>query len=483
MDLDEIRVMADGDEQLYQSAEKFRQDDEYVKGLEDASDEFEIAVEFDERGYEMDSVTQVKGVLSDYEEMKDEPAARLAPEDDDIYDDTDDELSVDELEQERDRLEDKVGLLENQLEQYRSDEVNRATVDELVEDDEAETGYAAWIDPDSQAKEAYKVPIGEDMYTGLAEGAEVEIDANGGAIRGVYAMPDETETGYEVMEDEMPAIGYDDIIGLDEQVDTLRRKTVLQETHPELFEEWDIDQGMGALLYGPPGTGKTMTVQAMANEEDRSLIKVEGPELVSRYVGDAPEQVREIFDKARESAPSLVMVDELDALAGDRDQMSDETGAGRRLVGQLLAELDGLKEEADVDFVGTTNQPDLVDDALLRPGRLDPLEVPRPDREASKDLAMENGAPEEYAERMVDRIFEDEDYESVNSGARIEAVVKETVMEYALEELGPEDEVPSRGEEVRDEIGWSRFEETMDEVFRVDDEDPLHGTTRTDYIQ
>lgn len=468
MELDEIRVQADGEEERYETAEEFEQDDDYIKGLETASDEFEIAVEFDERDYSMESVNNAKGLLSDYQDMTDEPAARLAA---DQQGDEEYEETQEDIEEERDRLEKEVQVLRNQLEQYKSDEVNRASIDELVEDESTETGYAAWIEPESQAKEAYKVPLGEEMYQRLAEGAEVEVDAHGGAIRGVYAMPDETATGYELMESEVPDIDYDDIVGLDEQIETLRRKTVLEEQHPGLFEEWDIDKSMGAVLYGPPGTGKTMTVKAMANEEDRNLIKVDGPELMGPLVGESPERVREIFDKAREAAPSLIMVDELDALAQDRQQIDDNTGAGSRMVGQLLAELDGIKESADVDFVGTTNQPDLLDDALLRPGRLDPVEVPQPDREASKELAIANGAPEVYADRMVETIFSEEEYQEVNSGARIEAVVKETVMDYALEELEPGEELPSPGQDVAEEIDWGRFEETLDEVYQVEDDE------------
>lgn len=484
MELDAIRVTADGEEEMYESAEEFREQSDYVKGLSETADDFTIEMEFDDDSYEVSSMNQAKGLLSDYKSVQDTgetemqiAAERSAGESaEESVEATVNGYTEDEVE----KLEMKVEMLENQVEQYQSDEVNKATVDELVEDENTDTGYAAWLDPDVQAKEAYKVPLGEDLYTQLVEGAEVEVDANGGAIRGVHAMPDEKETGFEV-KDDLPDVGYEDVIGLDDQISKLRRKTVLQEQHPEMFEEWDIDKSTGALLYGPPGTGKTMTVQAMANEEDRSLIKVEGPELVSRYVGDAPEQVREIFDKARESAPSLVMIDELDALAVDRADVNDDTGSSERIVGQLLAELDGLKEDADVNVVGTTNQVDKVDDALLRPGRMEKVHVPQPDKEASRELAVANGAPEEYADRIVETVFGDEEYQAVNSGARIEAVVKETAMEYALEELDPDEEPPAPGEEVADEIDWERFEQKLDEVYDVD-ADELDPAT-TDYIQ
>jgi len=176
----------------------------------------------------------------------------------------------------------------------------------------------------------------------------------------------------------------------------------------------------------------------------------------------------EITGSARERLEELLVnVQDLDRIT---DLLSGELDPDLTKFDEISATVD------DVDPVPTS-------DLSLHPGIQSKLEGRFDTLLPVQSLAMENGAPEEYAERMVERIFEDEEYESVNSGARIEATVKETVMEYALEELGPDEEAPAQGEAVMDEIEWGRFEETMDEVFRVDEEDTLHGRARTDYIQ
>ena len=149
----------------------------------------------------------------------------------------------------------------------------------------------------------------------------------------------------------------------------------------------DVDAAKGVLLYGPPGTGKTLLAKAVANEAQSNFISIKGPELLNKYVGESEKGVREVFEKARSNAPTVVFFDEIDAIAGERGQRAGDSGVGERVVSQLLTELDGLEDLEDVVVIATTNRPDLIDSALLRPGRLDRhVHVPVPDEDARRRI-------------------------------------------------------------------------------------------------
>jgi transitional endoplasmic reticulum ATPase len=150
-----------------------------------------------------------------------------------------------------------------------------------------------------------------------------------------------------------------------------------------VFETMDMESPKGVLMYGPPGTGKTLLAKAVANEAKSNFISVKGPELLNKYVGESEKGVREVFEKARANAPTVVFFDEIDAIAAERGGGGSDAGVSERVVSQLLTELDGLEELEDVVVVATTNRRDLLDEALLRPGRFDQhIHVTPPDTAA-----------------------------------------------------------------------------------------------------
>jgi transitional endoplasmic reticulum ATPase len=186
---------------------------------------------------------------------------------------------------------------------------------------------------------------------------------------------------------EVPDVTWDEVGGLDDAKARLRETVQWPLEHADAYERVDLDAATGVLLYGPPGTGKTLLAKAVANEADSNFISVKGPELFDKYVGESEKGVREIFSKARENAPAVVFFDEIDAIAAERGRGAGDANVGERVVSQLLTELDGLEALEDVVVVATTNRKDLIDDALLRPGRLDRhVEVADPDADARREI-------------------------------------------------------------------------------------------------
>lgn len=184
---------------------------------------------------------------------------------------------------------------------------------------------------------------------------------------------------------ERPSVTYRDVGGLTEAKREVIRTVEWPLRYPALFERLSATAPTGVLLYGPPGTGKTMLAKAVANSTDANFLAVDGPELMDRYVGESERGVREVFERARRTAPSVVFLDELDAFAPTRRET--DTGAAERVVSQLLTELDGLSARGDVAVLGATNRADAVDPALLRPGRIERrVAVPLPDEAARAEI-------------------------------------------------------------------------------------------------
>ncbi|MFO7832760.1 MAG: AAA family ATPase [Halohasta sp.] len=182
-----------------------------------------------------------------------------------------------------------------------------------------------------------------------------------------------------------PSTSYDDIGGLDEAIETVVRAVEWPLRYPDLFERFAIEPPTGVLLSGPPGTGKTLLARAVAAATAANFLAVDGPELMDRYVGESERGVRALFERARSAAPSVVFLDELDALAPARG--STDTGAAERVVSQLLTELDGLSARGEVAVLAATNRPESIDPALLRPGRIETqVVVPLPDRAARREI-------------------------------------------------------------------------------------------------
>jgi proteasome regulatory subunit len=193
--------------------------------------------------------------------------------------------------------------------------------------------------------------------------------------------------GMEIL-DENIDVSYEDIGGLDNQIQEVREIIELPLKKPELFKKVGIDPPKGVLFYGLPGTGKTMLAKAVAHESDATFIKVVATELVQKFIGEGAQYVREIFGLARQKAPTILFIDELDAIGAIRIQ--DDTSGDRevnRTLMQLLSELDGFDKRGDIKFIGATNRPDVLDPAILRPGRFDRIvEFPVPDARARESI-------------------------------------------------------------------------------------------------
>ncbi len=179
-------------------------------------------------------------------------------------------------------------------------------------------------------------------------------------------------------------VNYDQVGGLYEQIQEVRETVELPLTHPEIFEEIGVEPPKGVLLYGPPGTGKTLIAKAVAQQSEATFIHMSGSELVHKFIGEGAQLVRDIFEMARDKAPSIVFIDEIDAVGGIRTH-DGTTGSAEvnRTMMQLLAELDGFRMRGDIKVIAATNRIDILDPALLRPGRFDRIiEIPMPSVEA-----------------------------------------------------------------------------------------------------
>jgi len=262
---------------------------------------------------------------------------------------------------------------------------------------------------------------------------------------------------------EVPDVTWDSVGGLEDTKERLRETIQWPLEYGSVFDAMDLNAAKGVLLYGPPGTGKTLLAKAVANEAQSNFISVKGPELLNKFVGESEKGVREVFAKARENAPTVVFFDEIDSIAGERGGGTTDSGVGERVVSQLLTELDGIEEMEDVVVVATTNRPDLIDSALLRPGRLDRhVHVPVPDEEArraifsvhTRDKPLADGVDLNSLARRTDGYV----------GADIEAVCREASMAATREFINSVDP-----EDIGDSVSNVRatmdhFEDALSEV-------------------
>ena len=215
----------------------------------------------------------------------------------------------------------------------------------------------------------------------LKPSASVALHRHSNAL--VDVLPPEADSSISLMAaHERPDVTYSDIGGMDIQKQEIREAVELPLTNHELYRQVGIDPPRGVLLYGPPGTGKTMLAKAVAHHTTASFIRVVGSEFVQKYLGEGPRMVRDVFRLAKENAPAIIFVDEVDAIATAR--FDAQTGADRevqRILMELLNQMDGFDQTVNVKVIMATNRADTLDPALLRPGRLDrKIEFPRPDR-------------------------------------------------------------------------------------------------------
>jgi transitional endoplasmic reticulum ATPase len=183
----------------------------------------------------------------------------------------------------------------------------------------------------------------------------------------------------------VPQVTYEDIGGLKEEIQKVREMIELPLRHPEIFERLGIEAPKGVLLYGPPGTGKTLLAKAVANESNAHFISISGPEIMSKFYGESEARLREIFKEAKEKAPTIVFIDEIDSIAPKREEVTGEVE--RRVVSQLLSLMDGLEARGKVIVIAATNRPNALDPALRRPGRFDrEIEIKVPDKKARQEI-------------------------------------------------------------------------------------------------
>ncbi|QZX98705.1 AAA family ATPase [Halobaculum rubrum] len=261
---------------------------------------------------------------------------------------------------------------------------------------------------------------------------------------------------------EQPDTTFDDVGGLTEAKKTLERAVTWPLTYAPLFDAAGADPPTGVLLYGPPGTGKTLLARAIAGESEVNFIEVAGPELLDRYVGESEKAVREVFERARQAAPSIVFFDEIDAIATDRDGMGDSSGVGERVVSQLLTELDRASGNPNLAVIAATNRREALDDALVRPGRLEShVEVPLPDVAGRRKILAVHTERTPLADDV--NLEDVADHTEGYSGAELTAVVREATMR-AVERVADE-----FGEEANDHadalsVTMSDFEAAMERV-------------------
>jgi len=186
---------------------------------------------------------------------------------------------------------------------------------------------------------------------------------------------------------QIPNVTWDDVGGLELLKEELQEAVEWPLKHKDAFEHADVSPPKGILLYGPPGTGKTLIAKAVANTTESNFISIKGPELLSKWVGESEKGVREIFRKARQASPCIIFLDEIDAIAPSRSSGTSDSHVTERIVSQILTEIDGLEELQNVVVIGATNRIDIIDSALLRPGRFDRIiEVPLPDTKGRENI-------------------------------------------------------------------------------------------------
>lgn len=275
---------------------------------------------------------------------------------------------------ERERLQREIQILRGEIEKLTVPPHVEGSVTDILEDGRAVVKSSTG--PSLVVNVMKTVEVGK-----LTPGKRVSLSQRNFAI--LELLPDSLDMYVKAMEVlEVPRVSYSEIGGLDEQIRELRELVELPLLKPEVFEKVGIEPLKGVLLYGPPGCGKTLLAKAVAKETKATFIKVVASELVQKYIGEGSRMVRELFQLASAKAPSVVFIDEIDAVGGRRADISisGEREVQRTLL-QLLSEMDGFSAKGEVKIIGATNRIDLLDPALLRPGRFDRvLEIPAPDQ-------------------------------------------------------------------------------------------------------
>ena len=246
----------------------------------------------------------------------------------------------------------------------------------------------------------------------------------------IELLPHATEVEEE---EKKPEVFYEDLGGLHEEIVKVREMIELPLKHPELFERLGIEPPKGILLHGPPGCGKTLLAKAVANESGANFIVINGPEIMSKFYGESEENIRKVFDQAEKTSPSIIFIDEIDAIAPKREEVKGEVE--KRVVSQLLTTMDGLKARGKVIVIGATNIPNALDPALRRPGRFDrEIELGVPNKQGRKEILQIHTRGMPISNVDIDKIA---DITHGYVGADIAALCKEAAM-HALRRVLPD---------------------------------------------
>lgn len=286
------------------------------------------------------------------------------------------------LDAERMRLEQELNGLRNEIDRLREPPLVSATIIDLLDENgkvivKSSTGPSFVVNASRKVKDEKLTP-----------GMRVALNQRTFAIMEILPLKlDPFVKGMEVI-DSIPDISYQDIGGLADQLLEVRETVELPLKRPDLFKKVGIEPPKGVLLYGPPGTGKTLVAKAIAHETEATFIRIIGSELVQKFIGEGARLVREIFNMAKQKAPTILFIDELDAIGSQRLKIatSGDREVQRTLM-QLLSELDGFEQRGDVKIIGATNRVDILDPALLRPGRFDRMiDFPIPNEDARNSI-------------------------------------------------------------------------------------------------
>ena len=318
------------------------------------------------------------------------------------------------------QLEGKIKELKGEINSFKKTPLILATITEVF--DGNRVGIRGHVGHDFVV--TYPGSIDKDK---VVAGARVSLNQETLAV--VEVLPSKKEADIMAMEiEEKPDIDYSDIGGLEKAIVEVKETVELPIKKPEIFKEIGIDPPKGILLYGPPGTGKTLLAKAVANQTDSTFIKLVASEFVNKFLGEGARYVRQVFELAKEKAPAIIFIDEIDAIGAKRTHESQ--GADRevqRTLMQLLSELDGFESRGNVGIIAATNRPDILDNALIRPGRFDrAIEVPLPNKEGRTKIL------EIHTQKM--KIDDEIDFNSISeltdgfSGADLKAICTEAGM-------------------------------------------------------
>jgi proteasome regulatory subunit len=302
--------------------------------------------------------------------------------------------------------------------------------------------------------------VTEEMRTELEPDSRVAVN---NSLSIVKQLEGETDVRARVMQvDQSPEVSYTDIGGLDEQMNEVRETVEMPLLKPDMFRDVGIDPPSGVLLYGPPGTGKTMLAKAVANETDATFIKMAGSELVHKFIGEGAKLVRDLFEVARAHEPAVLFIDEIDSIASKRTESKTSGDAEvQRTMMQLLSEMDGFEDRGEVRIIAATNRFDMLDRAILRPGRFDRLiEVPKPEAEGRELIFEIHTRDMNIADDVDFEVLAEEATDA--SGADIKAICTEAGM-FAIRDD-------------RTEVRMDDFEEAWAKIQAEDEDDEISKT-------